>query len=662
MTNGNQPEPPPGTLAVAPTGWELQNELLKSRLTLDQIELLQAGLAELKLGLRYISDEEKQRIIDGHLEGAPPLPQLTAEERAVLLKALAQHNIGFVPLSLDEVIHIRNIWYHRYPGQQVNFPQLLNVILKQLIYGSATPSAGAQAKLIETPPAPYTIDVPGFTDIVIGPVPPEVKKVTDLQRNKRFRTHKSPVLGSIKWIPGTINTLDDANDLVNTFSPILIITLKRILPRALPYLGAIIVMSDSTEVANEILAIPLQGPRYKGKAYREIGGWAHGRKTLKGESKGALRMPGLFSWYAQMLQAMRTITGYGIQLGGIFGFMSDSLWGTIAKGQGQSVIIREPPPSDPLGAACRYFMERPSFIYSDRSLGKIDFLKIVAADLLAAYLLEQYGPQIGPQNMPADLETFYVPRFTPYEEALREQLTAMGISADEPELQNMLVTAQRVTNLQRLQQSMKLQQKFLDDMKATCTDPGWQLMLQEMMLETDGIIWRIITGLDDSMLLVPEADIKIAMEMIESKIIPVVDGWKPTKTEINQALDFADKGRPSVGASDIGIQREILRLAQYSNTIALTWPALQAKAKELGVKLPDDARETLQSFTESFWGKVTIVRPKRPTTAQLKQALREIEGETSSQDKSKASSDTLKRGIARAGLTWWQGPNPPPRP
>lgn len=89
---------------------------------------------------------------------------------------------------------------------------------------------------------PFTIDIPGIQDII------KVKQWESPQlryeRYKRFESARSAVPKPLQWIPPLLTKLDNAQDLIYTQLVIGFQILKRLAPRALPYVGWLLTLND----------------------------------------------------------------------------------------------------------------------------------------------------------------------------------------------------------------------------------------------------------------------------------------------------------------------------------------------------------------------------------------------------------------------------------
>lgn len=94
-------------------------------------------------------------------------------------------------------------------------------------------------------PDPFTIDVPGLTDILKAPSlnSPALKK----ERYDRWKSRKSPVPDALSWIPPLLTKLDNAQDLLFTALALLWPILKR-LPR--PFLGPFGILLTINDLLN----------------------------------------------------------------------------------------------------------------------------------------------------------------------------------------------------------------------------------------------------------------------------------------------------------------------------------------------------------------------------------------------------------------------------
>ena len=88
----------------------------------------------------------------------------------------------------------------------------------------------------------YTIDIPGLTDFIR--IPQLENETLKFQRWARFKTQEPLLPEPLRWIPGLINKLDDAQDLLYTGLVLARPLLRRLPARWLPYLGWILLLND----------------------------------------------------------------------------------------------------------------------------------------------------------------------------------------------------------------------------------------------------------------------------------------------------------------------------------------------------------------------------------------------------------------------------------
>lgn len=119
-------------------------------------------------------------------------------------------------------------------------------------------------------------------------------------------------------------------------------------------------------------------------------------KKLINPYAGPLRAFPWFSWLIQAAQVSADLYGYGLQLGTLMGSIADGFHGLIMAAAGQKVIIRGPPPSDPLGKAYRY-LSQPAYHWTAGELFSTeDHWILLAADAVAYRLVTQ---DMSPQKL-----------------------------------------------------------------------------------------------------------------------------------------------------------------------------------------------------------------------------------------------------------------------
>lgn len=91
-------------------------------------------------------------------------------------------------------------------------------------------------------PDPFTITVPGITDILKLPGldSPDLRR----ERADRYSQQHSGLPQGLKWVPALLTKLDDAQDLLFTALALAIPLLVRIAPRLLPLAGWLLLAND----------------------------------------------------------------------------------------------------------------------------------------------------------------------------------------------------------------------------------------------------------------------------------------------------------------------------------------------------------------------------------------------------------------------------------
>jgi hypothetical protein len=216
-----------------------------------------------------------------------------------------------------------------------------------------------------------TIQIPGLQDIIRIPAldTPEYKA----QRIQRMRAASSPLPDLIKWIPDWINFLDDAQDILITALTLGKLFAPKILGRAIPYVGGALVANDLLNIINAFLGTATGS----GFPKRDI---LETFKRFKVDRASRITAGSLFlskrtAWVPFLLQAGQVLynaTGWGLQLGTIFGAMSDSVFSLFAAAQGKQVRIVPPPTEDIYDKAFRFLSQSWLFPYMAPALNYDD--------------------------------------------------------------------------------------------------------------------------------------------------------------------------------------------------------------------------------------------------------------------------------------------------
>ena len=146
------------------------------------------------------------------------------------------------------------------------------------------------------------------------------------------KNRPSAVPESLRWMPVAINYLDDAQDMLVTALSLAMPILKRVVKAPIPGVGWAFIASDVMNMVTNTLGTAMTPGMQKIQA---INADPKLRSKIKNPgayyakimARGGWRTK--LSFVAQGLQASDTLTGYGLQLGGIMGGLSDTNWATM---------------------------------------------------------------------------------------------------------------------------------------------------------------------------------------------------------------------------------------------------------------------------------------------------------------------------------------------
>lgn len=236
--------------------------------------------------------------------------------------------------------------------------------------------------------ADYVIQLPSLDVIFKISTPKKSDVDTQKKRIRRLKEEKSPVPEKLRWIPRIINMIDDAQDLLYSAAyisrPLLVRLGIRFGTRFIPYVGWVLLAMDIANIVNQCLSFATLTHVSKKRLVKEA-------KALRPKMKFPERLFWEFvkkgGWrfhlgaWLQMAQASVTVTGYGLQLGPLFGTMSETIYGAIQAARGKKVIV----------------ISRNSKIYRDKKLQDPNAFYIVRnreketlADKAAHFLTQMY--------------------------------------------------------------------------------------------------------------------------------------------------------------------------------------------------------------------------------------------------------------------------------
>lgn len=133
------------------------------------------------------------------------------------------------------------------------------------------------------------------------------------------------------------------------------------------------------------------------------------------------------SFFIQAPQALYSITGYGLVLGGIMGFTVDAFWGVIRSPFNGFPTIIGPPPSDPVGKAARYVAQPAIHMLGGAALSYEDHWLLAAADAVAIQILAGAASASVLDDRLGVIAESPLIRFEPWHPATVAALAALGV-------------------------------------------------------------------------------------------------------------------------------------------------------------------------------------------------------------------------------------------
>ena len=212
----------------------------------------------------------------------------------------------------------------------------------------------------KNPEGTYTVDIPGIKDIFIYQQRKSYNKQLKYERYQRFKTKTSPIPEALNWVPGVINQLDDAQDIMYTAMVLAKPLLRRLPSRFIPFVGWGLLLMDIINLATKLLSMSMTPGLTKPCLRKNIAKYKKIKKLPLSLFRDFLSPGGWrrsLAFWLQAPQATLTLTGYGLQLGAVMGTVSDSIWGGIRAVGGAKVTFRAPPPSDPASKAARFLSQ-----------------------------------------------------------------------------------------------------------------------------------------------------------------------------------------------------------------------------------------------------------------------------------------------------------------
>lgn len=617
--------------------------LSKIGLTKTETLALDDILTEKGLQLTFLKSETVDGVSKYIREPLTTIPGLSQEESDILNRKI--QDLGLVVQVIPEDQKAWKEYFYKQKKQNNDLPTEAEKerLLRKIITGIS----GEAKTLIEyfdkTGQTPYTIDLPGLMDILKVPLPDKVKYEYLNQMIKRLKSRKSPVPDILDWIPGTIRSIDDAQDLIFTLTIMARFVAIKVAPKALPYIGWSMAIQDVANIATAVLATPLTGAPKKGSALRKLGPIVNKPRFKPGEdfnawrarlgnevkmsltpSKArarALQKVGVTSIILQGGQAMETVTGYGIQLGAIMGLISDSVWGVIRTGQGADVRIRPPLEMDPLYKPAMWLLSRLHITQAPSEFDTNDYLKIMAADLLAVTAIAREMDIKKMQSRVEDIAGQTVPVMPPQDKAIIDILMENGLKAENAKSIAMILAGRRTTLLEELHRARNGMTKWITEMHERINNPYVSAFITQVHMNINRVIWQSIMGEEGTYSVVPEAALQVLFVMLEHSLIPVIDSYKPSKEEVRALYEKAQTIMNALPIDQWSNATFADILAKLEPRIKVTTAVLDnIYLGKTGADLPEVYRQ-LQERTAKYWGSAKIIEPGLASAAQIQRLL-----------------------------------------
>ena len=306
----------------------------------------------------------------------------------------------------------------------------------------------------------YRIQIPGMKGFVSVPaekkLSPEVKDIII----KRYMAKYSPVPKKIQWIPGVINQIDDAQDLLSVALTLGKPLLRKLPGRFIPGLGWVLLANDILNLGTAILSIPLQGRPGKNIG-RNILRYLGGNKFKKAAIvKKWLSTTNWLGFSLQAGQASSNLTGYGLKLGPVMGMISDSTWGAVRKLQGAKVEIKGPPPDDYIFKAARFLAQNSLEMQTGDILPEEQHLTLLAANNLATNALRDAQDSAILNERAPILANTQVAVYEPWDDDTRRVLVDNGIPWDGPKRPCTTYPSDSPTYLQYIQRGSEQTENY----------------------------------------------------------------------------------------------------------------------------------------------------------------------------------------------------------
>lgn len=262
----------------------------------------------------------------------------------------------------------------------------------------------------------YTVNdvrVPSVSDIIVTP---RDEPTTDEQRAaiQRAVSGRSKIPPVIQQITQLMTKIDNAQDIIASAYYLGRPLLKHVAPRMIPYLGWGLLALDAMDLINAILgalALPVAPGRYQPGKSRKKRAKRQPKNNIIDAARGMrdrMRHPERvvqdymsksgWRWHLgqllQVAQASASLTGYGLQLGPLYGMAGELFWSGVQSVSNWAMPVSAPPPT-PAGAKAANYLAHGPQLANYWPLATMDQREdIIAAHRLATSILMDSVPSV----------------------------------------------------------------------------------------------------------------------------------------------------------------------------------------------------------------------------------------------------------------------------
>lgn len=260
---------------------------------------------------------------------------------------------------------------------------------------------------------------------------------------------------------------------------------------------------------------------------------------------------GLLPFLLTAGQAAKSLTGYGIVLGGIMGAVTDFGWGLVQRARGGSVRIEGPPPSDPLGKAVRYILQPAYHAAWGQLFSFEEHMMLAAADSVAAQIIMQQSTAAQLAQRWPEMADVPVLEFSPWSADSLEAMRRAGINAAAPFASPMDGLGFRPTYRQALTAIAAAHEAWWPTIASEFPRAAVSQEFSSMVSETGKAILEWMGSSPGSIQPIFEPEEIALARMIETGVFPVDHVFPETlELAIGRALEIAGAGGRSLPQRD----------------------------------------------------------------------------------------------------------------